>query len=55
MSCMSTNKKLELVTPLERTFIKLSNGAKIMDLVYSQSYSTLDMPGVESFKLRKSI
>ena len=50
MSRMSTNKESELVTSMERrmnyTCIKLST--------HSQSYWTLNMPGVESFKRRKA-
>ena len=42
MSHMS--KTIELVISLERIFIK-----------HNQTYSTLNMPGVESFKLRNCI
>ena len=54
MTRMSENKTIDLVTSLERRFIKPSNGAKIMDLIHSQSYWTLNMPVVESFKRRKT-
>ena len=36
MSHMSRNKNVELVQSLERIFIKLSNGAKIMELAHAQ-------------------
>ena len=33
---MSHMSKIELVTPSERIFIKLSNGAKIMELAHTE-------------------
>ena len=36
MSCMSKKIKIELVTPLERRCINLSNGVKIMDISHTQ-------------------
>ena len=36
MSHMSNNKNTELVIPSERIFIKLSNGAKMMELGHAQ-------------------
>ena len=36
MSRMSKKIKIELVTPLERRCINLSNGVKIMDISHTQ-------------------
>ena len=58
MRHMSKKIKIELVTPLERICITLSNGVKIMDIYLTQP-KLLDaehayMPRVESFKRRKT-
>ena len=36
MSRLSKKKKIELVTPLERRCINLSNGVKVMDISHTQ-------------------
>ena len=36
MSCMSKTIKIELVTPLERRCVNLSNGIKIMEISHTQ-------------------
>ena len=48
---MSKDKNIELVKPLERQYIKLSNGVKIMDLAHIQP-KLLDTEHIRGGKLQ---